>query len=150
MSEISETKIASSRPRPRLWKNWSRVRDWDRDFFILVSCLRLRPRLFYFGLVFETETETFLLWSGGRDWDRDFLNMVSSLRRRPNQDFSNGKRKKVSSNFKLWLWLEQLKKVLKKTLNCKISLDLIFLWIEFFSKKNCEMHYWGEGLLFLN
>ena len=26
-AEISETNIASSRPRPRLWNNWSRVRD---------------------------------------------------------------------------------------------------------------------------
>ena len=30
--EISETKIASSRPRPRLWNNWSRVETETKTY----------------------------------------------------------------------------------------------------------------------
>ena len=66
-TEISETGFRVSRPRPRLASTQSQFRDRDRDFFLVVSTTRLRPRLFSQSLNFEIETETFFVKSQDRD-----------------------------------------------------------------------------------
>ena len=65
--EISETGSRVSRLRPRLASIQSQFRDRDRDFFLVVSTTRLRPRLFSQSLNFEIEIETFFVKSQDRD-----------------------------------------------------------------------------------
>ena len=65
--EINETGFRVSRPRPRLASIQSQFRDRDRDFFLVVSTTRLRPRLFSQSLNFEIEIETFFVKSQDRD-----------------------------------------------------------------------------------
>ena len=70
-SEISETGFTVSRPRSRFTFIESQFRDRDWDFFLVVSTTRLRPRLFFQSLNFETEIETFFFKFRDRDWDWD-------------------------------------------------------------------------------
>ena len=82
VTEISKTGSTVLRPRSRFSFIESQFWDRDPDFFLVISTTRVRPRLFFQSLNFETEIETFFSSLKVETWTETAISLKISLQNR--------------------------------------------------------------------